>query len=432
MPRASSSDRFCRGLLLRRLAEFRDGALRLSDADGTHCLGDSSRRPVRIEVVRPRFYRHAVLGGSLSAAESYLCGDWNCDDLVELFRTLVRNRRASSKLESLARWTGWGRRLYHWRHANSRRGSRRNIADHYDLGNDFFQLWLDDTLAYSCGIFAAPGDSLQRASRRKFQTACQKLDLRPEDRVLEIGGGWGGFAVHAAANFGSRVTTTTISRRQFDLARTRIQAAGVGDKVTLLDVDYRDLEGRYDKLVSIEMIEAVGSRRFDAFFRKCSQLLAEDGAMLLQAIVMADRNYASYLRSVDFIQRYVFPGGCLPSLSAIADSVARATDLQIVQVDDYAPHYAETLRRWRSNFEAQLPAVRSLGYSERFIRLWRYYLCYCEAAFEENAIGLVQIRLDKPRRRRATTSSAAQPSVNRLAASRCAEGADAPKFASNV
>jgi cyclopropane-fatty-acyl-phospholipid synthase len=317
-----------------------------------------------------------------------------------LCRIFARERAPAGGLDRT--WTqfkGWLARLAHRRRANTKAGSRRNIAAHYDLGNDFYRLWLDDTLAYSSGVFTSPDASLRDASLEKFDRVCRKLELEPQDSVLEIGGGWGGFALHAAQHYSCHVTTTTISAAQHEVARERITAAGLGERVTLLQQDYRDIEGQFDKLASIEMIEAVGYQFFDDYFRQSGRLLRPDGSFVIQAIVMPERGYAQYLGSVDFIQRYVFPGGCLPSLGAMLDSVARTTDLRLVHVEDFASHYAETLRRWRWTFTHQLDRVRDLGYSEEFIRLWNFYLCYCEAAFEERAIGVLQIRWDKPERR---------------------------------
>jgi cyclopropane-fatty-acyl-phospholipid synthase len=255
-------------------------------------------------------------------------------------------------------------------------------------------------MAYSSGIFPTPGASLRDASVEKFDRVCRKLNLQPSDDVLEIGTGWGGFAIHAAKNYGCHVTTTTISREQLEFARQRIVEAGLASQVTLLQLDYRDLRGQFDKLVSIEMIEAVGYQFLDDYFRQCSRLLRPHGSLVLQAIVMPERGYGQYRKSVDFIQRYIFPGGCLPSLGAILASIGRATDLRFVHAEDFAPHYAETLRRWRQSFHMRLEDVRRLGYSEQFIRLWNYYLCYCEAAFEERHVGVLHIQLDKPQCRR--------------------------------
>jgi cyclopropane-fatty-acyl-phospholipid synthase len=394
-------DRLARRVVTKQLAGLRRGEITLRDASGSILLGEPADLQATMLVHRPRFFRQAVLGGTLSVAESYLCGDWDCDDLTSLFRIFVRNRSFADRLDGgLARLASRVHQLFHWWHANTLKGSRRNIGAHYDLGNDFFRLWLDDTMAYSSGIFPAPGASLREASVEKFDRVCRKLGLRPSDEVLEIGTGWGGFAIHAAKNYGCHVTTTTISREQFEVAQQRIKEAGLAGQVTLLQQDYRDLRGQFDKLVSIEMIEAVGYRFLDEYFRQCGRLLRPDGSMVLQAIVMPERGYGQYLKSVDFIQRYVFPGGCLPSLGAILASIGRATDLRFVHAEDFAPHYAETLRHWRKAFHMRLDDVRRLGYSEEFIRLWNYYLCYCEAAFEERHVGVLQIQFDKPECRR--------------------------------
>jgi cyclopropane-fatty-acyl-phospholipid synthase len=252
-------------------------------------------------------------------------------------------------------------------------------------------------MCYSGGIFPAADSTLREASTEKMDRICRKLALQPGDEVLEIGSGWGGFAMHAAANYGCRVTTTTISQEQYALARKRIEDAGLSARVTLLNADYRDLQGQFDKLVSVEMIEAVGHKYLDAYFACCSRLLKPEGTLLIQGIVMNDQRHDQYLRSVDFIQRYVFPGGCLPSISSMMQSVGRATDLRMVHLEDFAPHYARTLNAWRARFLDRLEDVRCLGYTERFIRLWLYYLCYCEAAFAERYIGVVQVQFDKPR-----------------------------------
>lgn len=407
-------DRLARRLVTNQLAGLHGGEITLRDASGSTRLGQPANLRATLQVNRPRFFRQAVLGGTLSVAESYLRGDWDCDDLTSLFRICVRNGNSADRLDSgLAKLTNLGHRLFHWWHSNTHAGSRRNIAAHYDLGNDFYRLWLDETMAYSCGIFLSPGASLHDASLEKFDRVCRRLDLRPSDEVLEIGTGWGGFAIHAAKNYGCRVTTTTISREQFDVAQQRIKEAGLRDRITLLQQDYRDLRGQFDKLVSIEMIEAVGHRFLDQYFRQCSSLLRPDGSFALQAIVMPDRGYQHYLKSVDFIQRYVFPGGCLPSLGSILTSVSRATDLRLVHAEDFASHYAETLRRWRQAFSARTDEVQRLGHADEFIRLWHYYLCYCEAAFEERHVGVLQIRLDGPECRRDSLTHEEQPQVQR-------------------
>lgn len=390
-------DRLAQQVVRKKLAGLRRGKIIIHDNSRCTEFGNSADLQAMLRVNNPRFFRHVMCGGTLSAAESYFQGDWDCDDLTTLFRIFLRNRSSAGQLDrGLGRLAKRFHRLFHWWHANTERGSRRNISAHYDLGNDFFRLWLDDTMAYSCGIFPRFGASLLEASIEKFDRVCRKLKLQPDDEVLEIGTGWGGFALHAAQQYGCHVTTTTISRDQFCLASQRIQDAGLTDQVMLLQQDYRQLRGQFDKLVSIEMIEAVGYRFLDDYFRQCSRLLRPQGSMLLQAIVMPEQGYRDYLKSVDFIQRYVFPGGCLPSLGAILASVGRVTDLRFLHAEDYSPHYAETLRHWRQAFFARLDDVRRLGFSDRFIRLWDYYLCYCEAAFAERHIGILQIQFDKP------------------------------------
>lgn len=345
----------------------------------------------------PRFFSRLVRGGALGAAESYMDGDWTCRDLVATLRLFARNKDV---LTSVDRWGSRlmrpARSLWMWMHRNHRAGSRRNIAAHYDLSNEFFALMLDPTMTYSSGFFEQDGATLQEASVAKYDRICRKLDLKPEDHVLEVGTGWGGFAIHAARNYGCRVTTTTISRQQHVLAGQRVREAGVQDRVELLLKDYRDLDGQYDKAVSIEMIEAVGERMFDTYFRQCNRLLKPNGAFLLQAITMPDHRYDHYRRRVDFINRYIFPGGFLPSISAIGQSLRRATDFRVAHLEDFGTDYAKTLSGWRANFWDRIDRVRELGFDDRFVRMWHYYLCYCEAGFAENEIGVSQIMLTRP------------------------------------
>lgn len=392
-------DGWAKNLLHQRLAGLESGEIVLVDG-GTQRFGQAGADfpvSVRIEVERPEFYGDTVFGGSLGAAEAYLAGAWRCSDLVGLVRILVRNRAVLDGLDGgLALAAAPLRKLAHAVNRNTRSGSRRNIAAHYDLGNEFFKLFLDDTLMYSCALFERPGMSLREASIAKLDRVCQKLGLKPGDEVLEIGTGWGGFALHAARHYGCQVTTTTISDNQYQLAAERIAAAGLGGNIRLLKQDYRDLEGRYDKLVSIEMIEAVGYAYYEAFFRQCAHLLKPDGLMLLQAITINDREYLRARDEVDFIKRYVFPGSCIPSVTALLDAAARGSDLQLVGLDDIGPHYAATLRHWREAFLANLDAVRAQGYAESFIRLWEFYLAYCEGGFEERALGDVHMLMAKP------------------------------------
>ena len=396
-------DESSRQMVFRRLRSLSHGSLAVVDADGRRPFGPPTAEEAILELhVRdPRFYRDLVSGGSLGAAEAYLRGYWDCDRLVDLLRLFCRDTTASGRLEGrLARWVGSWRTITHRLRRNTPAGSRRNIAAHYDLGDDFFSLFLDKTMAYSCGVFANPQSTLREASLAKFERVCRKLQLSGEDHVLEIGSGWGGFAVHAAQNYGCCVTTTTISKRQYNFTLRRVQEEGLADRVTVLCKDYRKLTGQFDKLVSIEMIEAVGYEYFDTYFQACSNLLKADGMMLLQAITIPDQRFDRYRRSVDFIQRYVFPGGCLPSLGAICGSLGRVTDMRPVHLEDLAEHYARTLQHWRRRFQGNIDQVRALGFSEEFLRLWHFYFCYCEAGFRERQIGDVQIVLAKPACRR--------------------------------
>ena len=332
--------------------------------------------------------------------EAYLRGDWVTDDLVSLFRLFLRNASAMEDLEGASHWWSapW-KRLCRYLTRNTLPGSRRNIEAHYDLGNDFFRTFLDETMTYSCGVFLKPDATLREASLAKFERICSRLRLGPEHHLVEIGTGWGGFAIYAAQRYGCRVTTTTISRQQEQYAKQAIQEMGLASRVTVLNRDYRLLQGQFDRLVSVEMIEAVGHEFLPTYFEVCSRLLKPDGEMLLQAIMIPDQRYDAYRRSVDFIQRYIFPGGCLPCLSAIARAVKHVTDLQLVQLDDLTVHYAETLRRWRSRFRSRLADIREMGLDDRFIRTWDYYLAYCEAGFLERWTNVAQLHWVKPQAR---------------------------------
>jgi cyclopropane-fatty-acyl-phospholipid synthase len=392
-------DRLARQLVLRLLGRIHDGELTIVEGSERLTFGDTSAlRPLRVtvEVRSPRFYR-ALLRGSVGLCESYMDGLWECPDLVALTRLAALNVRALDNLRRVLapvlipvqRWMRWTAR-------NTIGRSRKQIAAHYDLGNDLFGCFLDSTMMYSCAIFLSPRATLEQASLAKLERVCAKLDLRPADHVLEIGTGWGGFAVYAAEQYGCRVTTTTISREQHAYATERVRAAGLQDRVTVLLEDYRDLRGRYDKLVSIEMIEAVGWQNFPTYFRRCSELLKHEGAMLLQAIVIDDRAYQVEKAGKSFINTYIFPGGCLPSLELISRQLPRVTDLRQVHLEDITAHYATTLTRWRERFLAASGRLAELGYDERFRRLWELYLCYCEGGFRERRIQDVQLLLAKP------------------------------------
>ena len=403
-PHLTPKPHFLDGLARRavhgRLKDIETGSITLIEGERKQNYGESappSALKVEIRVHDARFYTEIAFGGSIGAGEAYMLGYWSVDDLTALMRVLLQNRGVLDSMEGgIARLTAPLQKALHWTARNTHTGSRRNIAAHYDLGNDFFGLFLDPTMMYSSAIFERADMTLEAASIAKLDRICRKLDLKPTDHVLEIGTGWGGFALHAARHYGCRVTTTTISPSQFELARQRIDAANLGAQITLEATDYRDLSGHYDKLVSIEMIEAVGHQYYDTYFAKCSELLKPDGAMLLQAITIADQRYAAALRSVDFIQRYIFPGSCIPAVSVMSDAVARVTDMKLFHLEDIGPHYATTLAKWRENLASNLDRVRTAGYSDEFIRMWEFYFCYCEAGFLERAIGDVQMMLVKP------------------------------------
>ncbi|MBA2117183.1 Tuberculostearic acid methyltransferase UfaA1 [Planctomycetes bacterium FF15] len=339
-----------------------------------------------------------MLGGTLAAAEAYLEGKWVCSDLTALLRIMARNLDHLKGVERhTSFWLAPWRNLQQWRTRNSKHGSRRNIAAHYDLSNEFFQLMLDPTMMYSSGVYEQADSTLEEASIAKLDRLCRKLNLQQGSRVLEIGTGWGGFAEYAAKQYGCHVTTTTISQQQFNFAYRRIEDAGLEDRVTLLKRDYRDLTGTYDHVVSIEMIEAVGRNYLDTYFEKCGSLLKPSGTMALQVITIPDERVESYSRGVDFIQRYIFPGGFLPSYQLMARSMARKTDLRIVHAEDFGSHYAQTLSAWRENFFEHLPRIRALGMDDYFLRMWEYYLAYCEAGFHERQIGVSQLVMARPK-----------------------------------
>ena len=401
-PKPRKLDLLARRLVLNKLAQVKVGHIVVQDGVDSWSFGeaeDEALLKASILVTDSAFYSDIAFGGSVGAGESFMQGHWKCFDLVSLVRILLRNRHVLEGMESgLARLTKPLQKLFHWVNRNTREGARRNIAAHYDLGNEFFALWLDESMMYSSAIYEESGMSLAEAQTARLDRICEKLSLGPGDRVIEIGTGWGGFAIHAASKYGCHVTTTTISREQYELARQRVEAAGVQDRVELLLQDYRDLGGTYDKLVSIEMIEAIGWKQFDTYFAKCSELLKPGGEMLIQAITIADTQYERAKRSVDFIQRYIFPGSNLTSVGAMTRSIATRTDLQLSGLEDIGLHYAQTLRDWRRNFLLQLPQVRAMGYPEAFIRMWEYYFCYCEGGFLERAISDVHLQARKPDR----------------------------------
>jgi cyclopropane-fatty-acyl-phospholipid synthase len=387
-----------------RLGGLRDGWLIIEDPVGVSEFGDrGATLKARILVNDAALYRALVTRGSVGAAESYLAGHWEADDLLALDRILVRNRDLLDGFEGgVARIAGALLRLgYHLRR-NTLGGSRRNIAAHYDLGNEFFALFLSPDLMYSSALWEEPDETLEQASQRKLERIGTLLALQSTDHVIEIGSGWGGFAVFAAARYGCRVTTTTISAEQYGLAQQRVARAGLADRVTVLLKDYRELQGQYDKLVSIEMIEAVGAQFLPGYFGQLSQLLKPGGHALLQAITIEDHRYAQALRSVDFIKQYIFPGSFIPSINAMLEAKSAASDLALIRLEDFGLSYARTLAAWRQAFLASLDAVRRLGFDERFIRLWEFYLTYCESGFRERSIGVSHLLFARPGQRGGT------------------------------
>jgi cyclopropane-fatty-acyl-phospholipid synthase len=392
-------DRWAKSYVINVLGQLTKGRIILEDGDKSTIFGerDSNALTAHIQVLNQEFYVDLIRGGSIGCGESYMWHHWRSNDLVTLVRVIVLNMQI---LDGVDRGQSWLRRLatrvLHRLNSNSREGSRRNISAHYDLSNDFFLSFLDPTMMYSSAIFPDENASLQDASVNKLEHICERLQLNSSDHLLEIGTGWGSLAIHAAQHYGCRVTTTTLSQQQFDFAQARIREAGLEDRITLLLRDYRDLDGRFNKLVSIEMIEAVGHEFYSQYFHKCSSLLMEDGLMLIQAITISDQRYEQAKSSVDFIQRYIFPGGCLPSNEVIASHVRSDTDMQIIGLEDITRDYALTIQHWRARFLAQTNDYLADGISGDFIRMWDYYLAYCQGGFMERVIHTAQFLMAKP------------------------------------
>jgi len=371
-------------------------------------FGDNDQRYPTAELVihNHSTWRDLVTGGSVGAAESYVAGDWSSPDLTALLRFFTRNLDTMNAFEDKFSWISKpALKALHWLNRNTPEGSRKNISAHYDLGNDLFQLFLDPTMMYSSAIYPGEESTLEQAAVHKLDVICRKLDLQPGDKVMEIGTGWGGFAIHAAKHYGCHVTTTTISKEQLELARERVKAEGLEDRITLLFDDYRDLTGQFDKLVSIEMIEAVGPQFLDSYLSQISNLLKPDGLALVQAINMPEQRYERALKNVDFIQRYIFPGSFIPSFGAILQSMGRGSDLVLTHNEDFGFHYARTLRDWCERFMAKRSALDALGYDTAFQRLWHFYFAYCEAGFSERAIGVAHLLMAKPANKRANIIS---------------------------
>lgn len=391
--------RIAQRLIYRQLDKIVNGEIIVRDGRDELYFGkttDDFPHPVHITVSDNSFYIDVAFGGSSGSGEAYMKGSWKCSDLLSLIRIFLRNRHVLDAMDyRLTRLKGPLHKLGHMLNKNTKEGSKKNICAHYDIGNDLFKLFLDPTMMYSSAYFKHDDMSLSQASIAKLDLICQKLQLDKEDHLLEIGSGWGGLAIHAATHYGCRVTTTTISDEQYVLAQQLIMDAGLDDRITLLKQDYRDLTGTYTKLVSVEMIEAIGHQYMNTYFDKCSSLLADDGIMLLQAITIADQYYESALKDVDFIKKFIFPGGFLPSVSTLCNSIATVTDMKLFHLQDIGPHYAKTLNAWRQRFFDNVNEIAKLGYPDEFVRLWDYYFCYCEGGFIERDIGTVQMLLTK-------------------------------------
>ncbi|MNF64500.1 Cyclopropane-fatty-acyl-phospholipid synthase [compost metagenome] len=397
-----------RSAVLAQLRNLRQGRLRLICKGRQWLFGDAgSALHAEVEIFDEAAWSMVAANGSIGAGEAYIHGYWRSPDLAAVTRLFVANLEVLDALEGgIARLGRPVLRLLHWFNRNSRRGSRRNILAHYDLGNALFERLLDPTMMYSAAMFDSQEQSLEQGQLNKLERICEKLALRPDDHLLEIGTGWGSLAIHAATRHGCRVTTTTLSEAQYAHTLQRVRDLGLQERITVLREDYRDLGGRFDKLVSIEMIEAVGHRYLPVYFRRCASLLKDDGLMLLQAITIRDQRYEQAQRSVDFIQRHIFPGGALPSLSVMLQTASRHTALNLVHMEDFGLDYARTLQHWRDNLRQSRSALVELGYDDTFQRLWEFYLCYCQGGFEERAIGVAQLLWAAPAARRASLPAA--------------------------
>lgn len=380
------------------LESLEEGVLELRDSGDRHLFGQpESGLEAVVEIHQPDVYTDILLRRHLGAAEAYMDGRWSTPDLTPVLRLFTRNREIfEGKWSLFSSLLTLVDHLYHWRRRNTREGSRRNIQEHYDLGEDFYTQFLDETMNYSCGWFESETDSLACAQTNKMDRLLDKLELEPEHRLLEIGSGWGSLALRAAQRHGCSVTTTTISDNQYRYVKDSVRMQDVSDRVKVLNKDYRDLSGTFDRLVSVEMIEAVGEDYLPRFLEVCQNRLKSGGRLVLQTIVMRDQFYQEYRKNVDFIQRYIFPGGHLPSVGRLVELAGQTTDLRLRHLEEQGSHYATTLQRWKSRFLSKLSEIRSLGFSEQFIRMWEYYFGYCEAGFREDAIGNAQMVFERP------------------------------------
>ena len=384
-------------IIHQRLSQIKDAHIIIKDGKSINKYGKPGNLSAKINILDTVFYKNIILGGTIGASESFIRGEWSSPNLTNVIRVLARNTEAQDKLENLFTLLSQPfLKVMHKLNENSVRGSKKNISRHYDLSNDFFSLFLDKNMMYSSAIYKSRKTSLEDASTNKLDVICKKLNLKKTDHVIEIGTGWGGFAIYAAKNYGCNVTTTTISIEQYKFAKQKIKEAGLGKKIKVLLKDYRLLKGQYDKLVSIEMIEAVGYQFYDEYFKIIGQLLKNDGEALIQAITIKDQRYSKAIQSVDFIQKYIFPGSCIPSITAIQNSLTSSTDLVINDIRDIGHHYARTLADWRKRFLKNKQEIRKLGFDDKFLRMWLFYFAYCEGGFEEKVISDIHLHITKP------------------------------------
>ena len=373
------------------------GSIKILEGDEVLSFGDpKSNDKVTVTIYSNEFYVFLGSGGVTGVAEAYMAGYWTSDNLVLLLQIVLKNKKILLSLDSgFAKLINPINKLIHWSKQNTLKGSKQNILAHYDLSNDFYKLWLDPTMTYSCGYFNNDSVSLEQASIEKIDRICRKLKLNENDHILEIGTGWGSFSLYAAKQYGCTIDTVTISDAQYEYASRKIESSGLGSKINIFNKDYRKIEGQYDKIVSIEMIEAVGHQFIPQYFSKISSLLKEDGLLVIQGITYNDQNFEQYKNSVDFIKKYIFPGSCLISVAQISDVIKEYTDLAIVDMEDITKHYAETLNRWKVNFMKVIPEVKRMGFSEAFIKMWEFYFVFCEAGFLERNIGDIQLVFSK-------------------------------------
>ena len=388
-----------RGIVFGLLKHLEGAQLELVEGNNSHLFGDTnSKLKGQMIIHDASLYQDILIGGSIGAAEAYIDAKWTSPNLTKVIQVMARNSQELDKIESKMKWLSKCKNLLLRRkNTNSEQGSKRNILAHYDIGNDLYERFLDASMQYSSAIYSEEAQTISQAQDNKMRTICERLSLTEKDHVIEVGTGWGGLAIFMAQNYGCKVTTTTISDAQFDFAQKKVSALGLEDKITLLKKDYRKLDGQYDKLVSIEMIEAVGHEYLPTFFSTCSNLLKPNGKMLLQSITIADTRYDQYRKGVDFIQKYIFPGGCLPSIAEMSRHFEKSTDMVVHQINDIGLHYARTLDDWRKAFEEEWNNLKKLGYNEEFKRLWLFYFSYCEGAFLERVISTHHIVARKPR-----------------------------------